>query len=130
MKPRTFPRTSAADGVERRASPRITTSLSVAFRRAGKRGEWRGAGAISNLSAGGVHFRTAQWRGLKEGECLEVRLHGHSHNGRQALLRSFHATARIVRLAAPAADLGPNARAGVAVCFVPGACPRVYRWSA
>lgn len=111
---------------ERRATPRLPLELTIEFRRAQDEAAEMRHGITADISAGGVRFRTASWHGLQSGEEIHLRISGATHRGRGPLMRTLHATGRIVRMGATANNSDDQRE--IAVQFSRGPCFHVYRW--
>ena len=102
---------------ERRRSPRLAMKLNVSFAPVAEEGPAAGNGKTENVSAGGMYFRTFDWKLLGEGKTLDLTVSGLSHYDNGPLFRTLKGQATILRLDAVEPPDGPHAYPGVAVRF-------------
>ncbi len=114
-------------GSERRESPRLNLRLNVEFLREGESHTAQRIGTSGNVSAGGIYFLADEWKDLKVGQELGIRLSGLSGYGTGPLFRSLRSRATVLRVERPK-DGGPYAKAGVAAKFSERPYFKVYRW--
>ncbi len=114
---------------ERRESPRLNLTLNVEFLTEGQEPQATRMGTTANVSAGGVYFHTAEWKGLERGQEVGIRLSGLAGYGAGPLFRDLRVKAGILRVDPPAQDGGPYAKGHVAARFTERPCFEVYRWS-
>ena len=103
--------------MERRCTPRLALELSVAFSPAGREGQVAGSGLTENVSAGGLYFRTRDWRLLAKGETVALTVSGLSQYDHGPLFRRLKGQATVLRLDAAEPLSGQRAEPGVAVSF-------------
>jgi hypothetical protein len=85
-------------------------------------------GTSANVSAGGIYFFADEWKDLKVGQELGIRLSGLSGYGASSLFRSLRARATVLRVERPAEADASCAKAGVAARFSERPRFEVYRW--
>ena len=103
--------------MERRKSPRLGLTLNISFSPAGQRERFTGSGMTENVSAGGLYFRTSDWRQVREGETLDLTVTGLSHYDHGPLFRTLRGQATVLRLDTPESPEDLRARPGIAVRF-------------
>jgi len=113
---------------DRRESPRLTLRLNVEFLREGESRASQRMGTSSNVSAGGIYFLADEWKDIKVGQELGIRLSGLSGYGNGPLFRSLRARATVLRVEAPKEAAGSFAKAGIAARFSERPYFEVYRW--
>jgi hypothetical protein len=103
---------------ERRQWPRLNLKLNVQFAAEAPQEEGvDGTGTTANVSAGGLYFNTANWKGLEPGQNLQLHLSGLSGYDAGPLFRSLRGKATVLRLDIPGNEETAYSRVGVAVRF-------------
>ena len=113
---------------ERRESPRLNLRLNVEYLREGESRTAQRIGTSGNVSAGGIYFLADEWKDLKVGQELGIRLSGLSGYGTGPLFRSLRARATVLRVERPTENSTAYAKAGVAARFSERPYFEVYRW--
>lgn len=113
---------------DRRESPRLPLRLNVEFLREGESRTAQRMGTSGNVSAGGIYFLADEWKDLKIGQELGIRLSGLSGYGAGPLFRSLRARATVLRVERPKEDGAAYAKAGIAARFSERPYFEVYRW--
>jgi hypothetical protein len=112
----------------RRESPRLNLRLNVEFLGEGESRTAQRMGTSANVSAGGIYFLADEWKDLKVGQELGIRLSGLSGYGTGPLFRSLRARATVLRVERPKDDSASCAKAGIAARFSERPYFEVYRW--
>jgi hypothetical protein len=112
----------------RRESPRLNLRLNVEFLGEGESRTAQRMGTSANVSAGGIYFLADEWKDLKVGQELGIRLSGLSGYGTGPLFRSLRARATVLRVESPKDDSASYAKAGIAAQFSERPYFEVYRW--
>ncbi len=117
---------------EKRQWPRLHLRLNVEFAESEAREAEHvsGTGTTDNVSAGGLYFHTADWKGLRAGLDLQLHLSGLSGYDAGPLFRSLRGKATILRVDVPKDENSGYSRAGVAARFDERPRVDVYRLSA
>jgi hypothetical protein len=113
---------------DRRESPRLNLQLNVEFLREGESRAAQRIGTSGNVSAGGIYFLADEWKDLKVGQELGIRLSGLSGYGTGPLFRSLRARATVLRVEKPREGGASGAKAGIAARFSERPYFEVYRW--
>ena len=113
---------------DRRESPRLNLRLNVEFLGEGESRTAQRMGTSANVSAGGIYFLADEWKDLKVGQDLGIRLSGLSGYGAGPLFRSLRARATVLRVETPKEASTPYAKAGIAAQFSERPYFEVYRW--
>jgi PilZ domain len=122
---------SAAGRGEKRQWPRLLLKLNVEFSAEALQQERiSGTGTTENVSAGGLYFRTTEWRDLHPGLDLQLHLSGLSGYDSGPLFRSLRGKATVLRLDMPEKQDNGYGKVGVAVRFDERPRVDVYRLSA
>jgi hypothetical protein len=112
----------------RRESPRLNLRLNIEFLGESESRIAQRMGTSANVSAGGIYFLAGEWKDLKVGQELGIRLSGLSGYGTGPLFRSLRARATVLRVESPQDDNAPYAKAGIAAQFSERPYFEVYRW--
>jgi len=116
---------------EKRQWPRLNLRLNVEFiADTPDEGRVSGTGTTANVSAGGLYFRTADWRHLQLGQNVQLYLSGLSGYDAGPLFRGLRGKATILRLDIPENGDAAYGRVGVALRFDERPRVDVYRLSA
>ena len=115
-------------GADRRESPRLNLRLNVEFLGEGESRTAQRMGTSANVSAGGIFFLADEWKDLKVGQELGIRLSGLSGYGAGPLFRSLRARATVLRVDSPNDSGVSYAKAGIAARFSERPYFEVYRW--
>ncbi len=118
----------ANSGSDRRESPRLNLRLNVEYLQEGESRTAQRMGTLANVSAGGIYFLADEWKDLKVGQELGIRLSGLSGYGAGPLFRSLRARATVLRVDDPKETGGSYGKAGVAARFSERPYFEVYRW--
>jgi hypothetical protein len=113
---------------DRRESPRLNLQLNVEFLREGESRPTQRIGTSGNVSAGGIYFLADEWKDLKVGQELGIRLSGLSGYGSGPLFRSLRARATVLRVEKPKEGAPSGGKAGIAARFSERPYFEVYRW--
>jgi hypothetical protein len=118
----------ADSNADRRESPRLNLRLNVEFLGENENRTAQRMGTSANVSAGGIFFLADEWKDLKAGQELGIRLSGLSGYGAGPLFRSLRARATVLRVDRPNETASPYPKAGVAARFSERPYFAVYRW--
>ena len=119
---------SANRDSDRREAPRLNLRLDVEFLQESEGRTAQRMGTSANVSAGGIYFLADEWKELRVGQELGIRLSGLASYGAGPLFRSLRARATVLRVERPKEADVSSAKAGIAARFSQRPYFEVYRW--